>query len=75
MKAIDYFFHMDITGILYKYMSIANDRICNDSFNRMRTIKLNTFETNTLHFEMTEELKSRLIYEGFSKTIKHFQLV
>ena len=72
MKAIDYFFHMDITGILYKYMSIANDRICNDSFNRMRTIKLNTFETNTLHFEMTEELKSRLIYEGFSKTIKHF---
>lgn len=72
MKLLDHFFHTDMTGILYKYMCIANDRICNDSFNRMRTIKLNTFETKTLHFGMDDELKARLIYEGYSKTIKHF---
>lgn len=71
-KAIDYFFHTDMTGILYKYMCIANDRICNDTFNRMRTIKLNTFETSVLHFGMNDELKARLIYEGYSKTIKYF---
>ncbi|VBB18921.1 hypothetical protein YASMINEVIRUS_1453 [Yasminevirus sp. GU-2018] len=71
-KAVNYLFHTDMLGILYKYICIANDRICNDSFNRMRTIKLNTFETATLHFDMDEELKGRLIYEGFSKTIKHF---
>jgi Patatin-like phospholipase len=71
-KVVDYFFHTDMTGILYKYMCIANDRICNDMFNQMRTIKLNTFETNTMHFSMERDLKSRLIYEGYSKTIKHF---
>jgi hypothetical protein len=71
-KAMDYFFHTDMTGIMYKYMCIANDRICNDSFNRMRTIKINTFETSTLHFDMDDELKARLIYEGYSKTIKYF---
>lgn len=71
-KALDFFFHTDMTGILYKYMCIANDRICNDSFNRMRTIKINTFEASTLHFDMDDELKFRLIYEGYSKTIKYF---
>jgi hypothetical protein len=71
-KVVDYFFHTDMTGILYKYMCIANDRICNDTFNQMRTIKLNTFETNTLHFDMNRDLKCRLIYEGYSKTIKFF---
>ena len=71
-KALDYFFHTDMTGILYKYMCIANDRICNDSFNRMRTIKINTFEATTLHFNMDDDLKFRLIYEGYSKTIKYF---
>jgi hypothetical protein len=71
-KAIDYFFNTDMTGIIYKYTCIANDRICNDSINRMRTIKLNTFETQTLHFNMDDELISRLIYEGYSKTIKYF---
>lgn len=69
--AVDYFFQTDMTGILYKYMCIANDRICNDLFNRMRTIKINTFETSTLHFDMDDELKARLIYEGYSKTIKY----
>jgi Patatin-like phospholipase len=71
-KVVDYFFHTDMTGILYKYMCIANDRICNDTFNQMRTIKLNTFETNVLHFDMGRDLKCRLIYEGYSKTIKFF---
>jgi NTE family protein len=71
-KVIDYFCHTDMTGILYKYMCIANDKICNDNFNNMRTIKLNTFETSTLHFGMDDEIKSRLIYEGYSKTIKYF---
>lgn len=71
-KAIDYFFNTDMTGIIYKYTCIANDRICNDSINKMRTIKLNTFETQTLHFNMDDELISRLIYEGYSKTIKYF---
>ena len=71
-KVVDYFFHADMTGIFYKYMCIANDRICNDTFNQMRTIKLNTFETNVLHFDMSRDLKSRLIYEGYSKTIKFF---
>ena len=71
-KAIDYFFNTDMTGIISKYMCIANDRICNDSINKTRTIKLNTFETQTLHFNMDDELISRLIYEGYSKTIKYF---
>ena len=71
-KVVDYFFHTDMTGIFYKYMCIASDRICNDTFNQMRTIKLNTFETNTLHFDMSRDLKCRLIYEGYSKTIKFF---
>jgi hypothetical protein len=71
-NALDYFFHTDMTGILYKYMCIANDRICNDSFNLMRTIKINTFETSVLHFGMDDDLKFRLIYEGYSKTIKYF---
>jgi len=71
-KVVDYFFHTDMAGIFYKYMCIANDRICTDMFNRMRTIKVNTFETNVLHFGMDRELKSRLIYEGYSKTIKYF---
>jgi predicted patatin/cPLA2 family phospholipase len=71
-KAIDYFFNSDMSGIIYKYTCIANDRICNDSINRMRTIKLNTFETQTLHFNMQDDLISRLIYEGYSKTIKYF---
>lgn len=72
MKAIDYFFHTDMTGIFYKYICIANDRICNDPLNRMRTIKLNTFETGTFQFNMDDELKYRLIYEGYSKTVKYF---
>ncbi len=71
-KAWDYFFHTDMTGILFKYMCIANDRICNDSFNKMRTITLNTYETSTLHFNMDNELMARLIYEGYSKTIKYY---
>lgn len=71
-KAIDYFFHTDMTGILYNYMCIANDKVCNDEFNRMRTIRLNTFETSILHFNMSDELRCRLIYEGYSKTIKYF---
>ena len=72
-KAVDFFFHTDMTGIISKYISIANDRICYDSFNRMRTIKINTFESSTLHFNMSEDLKFRLIYEGYSKTIKYFR--
>ena len=71
-KTFNYFFQTDMLGILRKYMCIANDRICSDSFNQMRTIKLNTFETSTLHFDMDDGLKARLIYEGYSKTIKHF---
>jgi predicted patatin/cPLA2 family phospholipase len=71
-KALDYFFHTDMTGMMYKYLCIANDRICNDSLNNMRTIRLNTFETSTLHFDMNDELKARLIYEGYSKTVKYF---
>lgn len=71
-KAFDYFFHTDMTGILFKYMCMVNDRVCNDSFNRMRTIRLNTYEASTLNFNMDQELKGRLIFEGFSKTIKYF---
>lgn len=71
-KIMDYFFHTDMTGILYKYMCIANDKICNDTFNRMRTIKLNTYEIGTLQFDMNNKLKGRLIYEGYTKTIKYF---
>lgn len=71
-KALDFFFHTDMTGILYKYMCIANDKICNDSFNRMRTIKINPFEASALHFDMSDDLKFRLVYEGYSKTIKYF---
>jgi hypothetical protein len=71
-KAIDFFFHTDLTGILYKYVCIASDRICNDSFNRMRTIKINTFESHLLDFNMDDDMKARLIYEGYSKTIKYF---
>lgn len=71
-KAINYFMHTDMIGILSKYMSIASDRICSNNFNRMRTIKLNTYETETLHFGIGSDLKSRLIYEGYSKTIRYF---
>jgi len=71
-KALGYFFQTDMTGILYKFLCMTNDRICNDPFNIIRTINLNTFETSTLHFSMDNELKARLIYEGLSKTIKYF---
>jgi hypothetical protein len=71
-KLVDYFFHTDMPGIMFKYICIANDRICSDSYNKIRTIKLNTFETATLQFDMNDELKCRLIYEGYSKTIKYF---
>jgi hypothetical protein len=74
-KAIDYFFHADITGILYNYMCISNNKICGDSFNKMRTINLNTFETSVLHFGMKDNLKCRLIFEGYSKTIKYFSSI
>jgi hypothetical protein len=71
-KALDYIFNTNMKDIFYNYMCIANDKIYNDEFNGMRTVKLNTFETGVLHFNMTKELKSRLIYEGYSKTIKYF---
>jgi len=71
-KAVDYFFHTDMSGILYKYLCIANDRICNDTQNNMRTIKLNSFETSTLHYNMEDSLTGRLIYEGYVKTIRYF---
>lgn len=71
-RLVDYFFHTDMPGIMFKYICIANDRICSDSYNKIRTIKLNTFETATLQFDMNDELKCRLIYEGYSKTIKYF---
>lgn len=74
-KLIDYFFHTDMTGIMTKYTCIANDRLCNDSVNQMRTIRLNTFETSVLHFGMDTDLKARLIYEGFTKTIKYFSSI
>jgi hypothetical protein len=68
-------YNSNISDIIYKYLCIANDKICSDTMNMMRTIKLNTFETNTLHFEIDLELISRLIYEGYSKTIKYFVLI
>jgi len=71
-KAYEYFFHTDMTGILFKYMCMVNDRVCNDSFNRMRTIRLNTFQASTLNFNMDQELKARLILEGYSKTLRYF---
>lgn len=71
-RALDYIFNTEIAGIVYKYLCIVNDRICNDTFNQMRTIQLNTFEANTLHFNMDDELKTRLIYEGYTKTIQYF---
>jgi len=71
-KVIDFFWHTDLYGILYKYMCIASDRICGDTYNDMRTIKLNTFETKTLHFNMPMYLKHRIVYEGYSKTVKYF---
>lgn len=71
-KLMDYIFHTDMAGIIYKYTCIVNDRICNDTFNKMRTINLNTFETSTFDFNMSDDLKARIIYEGYSKTIKYF---
>jgi len=71
-KIINKIYSSNIGDIVYKYICIANDKICTDSINNMRTVKLNTFETNILHFEMDLELTSRLIYEGFSKTIKYY---
>lgn len=70
-KIYDYFFNINMLEISFKYMCIVNN-VCNDSFNRMRTIRLNTYEASTLNFKMDQELKGRLIFEGFSKTIKYF---
>ncbi|AYV77568.1 MAG: patatin [Dasosvirus sp.] len=72
LKILDYIYHTDISAILCKYTYKANDRICNDTFNKMRTIKLNTFETSILHFNMDDNLKCRLIFEGYYKTVKYF---
>ena len=71
-KSIDYFFQTDMTGILLKYMCIANDRVCDDTFNQMRTVRLNSFETGSFQFDMCNTVKTRLFYEGFTKTIKFF---
>lgn len=74
-KIINKIYNSNISDIIYKYICIANDKICIDTMNMMRTVKLNTFETNTLHFEIDLELISRLIFEGYSKTLKHFILI
>ncbi len=71
-KVVDFFFHTDMSGMMYKYGCIVNDRNCNDTFNNMRTIKISAFETSMMHFNMDVDLKARLIYEGYSKTIKYF---
>lgn len=71
-KPIDFFYNTDMFGILGKCMTIINNKINNDFFNEHRTIKLNPFETKILHFNMDENLKFRLIYEGYSKTLKYF---
>jgi predicted acylesterase/phospholipase RssA len=71
-KPIDYFHNTDMFGILGKCMTIINNKINNDFFNEQRTIKLNPFETKILHFNMDDNLKFRLIYEGYSKTLKYF---
>jgi predicted acylesterase/phospholipase RssA len=71
-RIISKLYESNISDIIYKYICVANDRICTDMMNNMRTVKLNTFETNTLHFKIDNELISRLIYEGYSKTIKHY---
>ena len=68
---INYYCQTDMTNILCKYFTIANDKITNDNFNYMRTIKLNTFEIGTIDFKINDELKTRLIYEGYTKTIQH----
>ncbi len=71
-RIINKIYSSNISDIIYKYTCIANDRICMDTMNNMRTVKLNTFETNLLQFEIDSDLVSRLLYEGFSKTIKHY---
>jgi predicted acylesterase/phospholipase RssA len=71
-RIIEKIYNSNVTDIFVKYICIANDKICLDSINNMRTIKLNTFETNTLHFSIDEELLGRLIYEGYSKTMKYY---
>lgn len=71
-KPIDYFYNTDMFGILGKCMTIINNKVNNDFFNEQRTIKLNAYETKILHFNMDDNLKFRLIYEGYSKTIKYF---
>lgn len=71
-KIVKKIYNSNISDIIYKYLYIANDKICSDEMNNIRTVKLNTFETNTLHFEIDLELISRLIFEGYSKTIKYY---
>lgn len=71
-RIINTIYNSNISDIIYKYICVVNDKICTDTMNTMRTVKLNTFETNTLHFEIDLGLISRLIYDGYSKTIKHF---
>jgi predicted acylesterase/phospholipase RssA len=71
-KIVKKIYNSNISDIIYKYLCIANDKICSDEMNNLRTVKLNTFETNTLHFEIDLELISRLIFEGYSKTIKYY---
>lgn len=71
-KPIDYFYNTDMFGILGKCLTVINNKVNNDFFNEQRTIKLNAYETKILHFNMDDNLKFRLIYEGYSKTIKYF---
>lgn len=70
-KPIDYFYNTDMNGILSKCALLINNKL-NNPFNELRTIKLNPFETKMLHFDMDDNLKIRLLYEGYSKTIKYF---
>jgi len=69
---INYFYNTSMNDILCKYFNIVNNKVCNDNFNVMRTIIVNTFDCSVLDFNMTDEIRIKLIYEGYTKTINYF---
>jgi len=69
---INYFYNTSMNDILCKYFNIVNNKLCNDNFNVMRTIVLDTYDSSILDFNMNDEIKIKLICQGYTKTIQHF---
>ena len=57
-------------SLLGTYYLMINDKT-QDKYNKLRLVNLNTFNSSFLNFNIDNDLKNRLLYEGYQKTIKH----